>query len=40
MIKFNPPLNDEKIKAINDIGIEDVGKLFIRFKKPIFPNNA
>ena len=40
MIKFIPSLTDQKIKAINDIGIEDVGKLFIRFNKTIFPNNA
>lgn len=39
MVKFHPQLPPWKQKAINEIGIEPMGKLFLKFSEPVLPPN-
>ena len=36
LLRFSPELPPQKVEAINSIGIEPAGKLFLKFKQPIF----
>lgn len=39
-IKFLPELSPEKKDALNRIGLDNTGKLFLKFSKPLWPNQA